>query len=326
MSKAVSVLDSKLPAHLQVLATDAGQDQWASGTASGFPVISIKGKVFHIRRGDDVELVVKPGTEDDPEPASRLQLVILRSNKGVARTYYEDAYVEGSDDPPTCYSNDGVRPEADSEDRQSKMCATCPNAQWGSRMTESGKKGKACGEVKRLAVAPAGQLNDPMLLRVPPTSLKTWDKYVDTLLKRGINPTQVITGISFDPAFSHQVMVFKPAGFVTDEMVPALSEVLGESILETIIGSGPVPAAPLEDDEEDVPAPAAKKKAAKAKPAPVVEDDEDDDSEEEEAPPPPPKKKPAKAKPAPVAEDDDEDEDGDLDALADLDFDELDLD
>lgn len=358
MSKSVSVLDAKLPAHLQVLASDGGADEWMSGTASGFPVISIKGKVFHIKRGDEEELVIKPGTEDDPEPASRLQMVVLRSNKGVARTYYEDAYVEGSDEAPTCYSNDGVRPEPDAEDRQSKSCATCPHAQWGSRMTENGKKGKACSEVKRLAVAPAGQLNDPMLLRIPPTSLKTWDRYVSVLLKRGLNPTQVITSVSFDPAFSHQVLVFKPTGFVTDEMLPDLQAVLQEPVLETIIGAGPVPALPdsEDDDSEDDEAPAPKKKpaakkkpvpveepddddsdedeapapapkrkpAAKKKPAPVVED-EDDDSDEDEAPAP--KKKPAaKKKPAPVEEPDDDDSDDGLDGLDDLDFDDLNLD
>lgn len=307
MSNAVSVLDKKLPAHLRVLASDAADtvDEWSSGTATGFPVISINGKVFHIKRGDDLELVCR---DDDPdEPASKLQIVVLRSNRGVSRTYYADKYVEGSDDAPDCYSDDGITPNADAEDRQAKKCATCPNAQWGSRITENGKKGKACSEVKRLAVVPAGLLNDPMLLRLPPTSLKGWDKYIDSISKRGLNPTQVITQISFDPSVSHQLMLFKPVGFVTADMVAEVEEVLADPMLELIIGAGnsgaDESAGVDEEDEAPAPKPKAKRKP-RAKPAPVVEDDEEEEVEEEAAPPPKRKRKP-RAKPAPVVEDDD---------------------
>lgn len=354
MSREVSILDKKLPAHLKVLASDKDDvmDEWGSGTKSGFPVISINGKVFHIKRGTDLELVTRP---DDPdEAATRLQVIVLRSNRGVARTYYEDKYVEGSDDPPTCYSNDGVAPEPDVEDRQAKKCAICKHAQWGSRITENGKKGKACSEVKRLAVVPAGQLNDPMLLRIPPTSLKEWDLYVESLAKRGLNPTQMITSVGFDPKVSHQLFVFKPVGFVTEDMVPELRKTLEDNILDTIVGSPTVPAETAEDDEEeDEPAPKAKAKA-KHKPAPVEEDEEDeeedepapapkpkakrkpaakakptpvedDEDEEDEEDAPPPKRKP-KAKPAPVVdEEDDEEDDEGLDGLEGLDFDDIDF-
>lgn len=358
--KDLAKIEGKLPAHLQKLGGDSGADQWQSGTQSGFPVVSTKGKVFHVKRGDDVELIAK---HDDPdEPETKLKVIVLKTNPGVSRTYYEDTYQEGSDDPPTCYSNDGITPALDAEDRQSKTCATCKWSQWGSRITENNKKGKACSEVKRLAVGLWIQPNEPMLLRVPPTSLKQWDNYVNQLFKRGVNPTQVITEVRFDPTVSHQVLLFKPVAFVTEDLVPEIEEALADPIVEQIIGAGNDPgdipppddeeddddtppppkkapakrrkAPPPEDDEEDdeeeeappKKAPARKRKAPTKK-APPPEDSEEDEDDEEEAPPPkrkaPTKKAPAKKTPPPDDDDDDDDEEDDLAGLEDLDLDDL---
>jgi hypothetical protein len=309
--KTPALLNSKLPAHLQSLGGDDDADEWASGTASGFPVVSTRGKVFHVKRGDDVELIAK--ADDPDEPETKLKVVVLKTNKGVSRTYYEDTYEEGSDDPPTCYSNDGIIPAADVEDRQAKKCAVCPKAQWGSRITESGKKGKACSEVKRLAVALWSDPSEPMLLRVPPTSLKGWDTYVNMLFKRGVKPPQVITEIRFDPSVSHQVLMFKPIGFVTEDMLEDVQSALAEPTVEQIIGAGNDPGditPPADDEDEDEAPPKPKKKAPPKRRAPAKASDEEDD--EEEAPPKPKKKAPARRrKPAPEPEDSDEDDEED---------------
>lgn len=293
----------KLPAHLAALAV---QEDWSSGTTGGFPVISTKGKVFHIKRGDELELV----TNDDDEPVSSLQVVVLKTHQGVAKTYYEKTYVEGSDDKPTCYSTNGVEPAMDAEQRQAKKCAICPHNQWGSRITEDGNKAKKCSDVKRLAVAPGGQVNDPMLIRVPPTSLKAWDSYCSMLAKKGLSPAHVITKISFDPNVAHQLLIFKPVGFITEDMVPLLEEALRDPLLDSIIGTAEGPRdeaihaeAEEESEAEEEPAPKPKAKPKrKAKPKPKVEPEPEPDEEEEP--------------------DEGEDDDDDLDELdfGDLDF------
>lgn len=320
---------TNLPANLAALNDD---EDWGSGHVGGFPVISIKSKVFHICRGEDKELVTRP---DDPdEPASHISVVVIKTHKGVARTFYASNYEEGSAEKPDCYSNDGITPAADAENQQCKTCAACPQAQWGSRITESGKKAKACNEVKRLAVAAPGQLNDPMLLRVPTTSLKNWDQYVDMLKKRGAVPAQVVTKISFDHAVSHQLLNFKPIGFIDGPLVQQLLEIRDTELVQNIIGQGSNagyagdPSDVTAGGQADAPAKAEKPKAAKPKQAPVAE--EVDDDEEEEAPEPPPARKtnrttkaapePKKA-PEPAAEDDEDDDslDADLEeALASL--------
>lgn len=333
---------AKVPAAI-AKAFNVSFDDFSSGQKAGFPTVSIKGKVFHIKRGDEKTLVTKPDAPD--EPAASIEVVVIKTHPGVAKTYYSKGFTEGSVEKPDCYSNDGVAPAADAQSAQAKKCAVCPHNQWGSKITEDGKKGKSCADVKRLAVAAAGQLNDPMLLRVPAASLKAWDQYVDLLKKRGVPPPAVVTKVGFDYTVAHPALTFKPVGFINDEMAAEIHAVLDDAVVQSIIGGAPVvaedeafeqmatPAAKVEEPEEvatPAPKPAAKPAAAKPKSAAlaaVIEEAEEapppkksvrvEAAEEPEAPAP----KPAAKKAAPVVEVQDDLMDG-LDALlSDIGFD-----
>ena len=269
MSNLIPFDSAKLPASI-AKAFSVSFDDFSTGQKGGFPVISIKGKVFHIKRGDEKTLVTKP--DSDGEPAASLEVIVLKTHPGVAKTYYSKGFSEGSVEKPDCYSNDGTAPAADAQSPQAKKCAACPHNQWGSKITEDGKKGKSCADVKRLAVAPAGQINDPMLLRVPAASLKTWDQYVDLLKKRGVPPPAVVTKVGFDYTVAHPALTFKPIGFIDEAMAVEVKEVLDTDAVQNIIGGAPS-AAEVDNGEAETP------KAA-AKPAPV----------EEETPAPAPKK------------------------------------
>ena len=269
MSNLIPFDSAKLPASI-AKAFSISFDDFSTGQKGGFPVISIKGKVFHIKRGDEKTLVTKP--DGDGEPAASLEVIVLKTHPGVAKTYYSKGFSEGSVEKPDCYSNDGTAPAADAQSPQAKKCAACPHNQWGSKITEDGKKGKSCADVKRLAVAPAGQINDPMLLRVPAASLKTWDQYVDLLKKRGVPPPAVVTKVGFDYTVAHPALTFKPIGFIDEAMAVEVKEVLDTDVVQNIIGGAPS-VAEVDNGEAETP------KAA-AKPAPV----------EEEAPAPAPKK------------------------------------
>jgi hypothetical protein len=276
-----------LPAELAAL---GGDEDWGSGQVGGFPVISLKGKQFTIMRGDVAELITRP---DDPdEAAGSIEVVILRTHKGTAKTYYEKKYDPESADKPDCYSNDGVVPAADAQNPQATKCATCPHNQWGSRISESGKKGKSCSDIKRLAVASPTLLADPMLLRLPPTTLKPWDEYVGMLQKRGgYRPAQVVTKIAFDKDAVHQQLTFKPVALISADMAAQVAAVREEPVVLNIIGAGPEAGPPVavaaeKPVEKPEPVKAAKEKpAAKAepvkeapKPAPKAEEvDLDDD-------------------------------------------------
>lgn len=325
-SNVVPFAAGKLPAHLRNRNAGGVANVFAAAvSAGGFPVVSIKGKVFHIQRGDERELVTAPG--DDEAPAASIEVVVVGINPHKSKVYYSEGYQEGSVDKPTCYSNDGIAPGADAQEPQAKKCATCVHNQWGSRITDSGSKAKACSDSMRLAIAPAGQINDPMLIRVPATSLKPLGQYGEMLAKRGVLPHQVVTKIGFDHSVSHPALTFKAIRFVSEEELEEVDEVMQDEMIGMITGTAPIPAdvhqpvAEDEDEEEEAPAPKRKapaKKAAakKARKPVVVEEDEDEDEDEDEEEVVAPKRKAAKKPVAEVEEIDDLSE-----ALDNLEFD-----
>ena len=270
-----------LPAHIAKLFGNASPDDLSANTGGGFPVISIKGKVFHIVRGDERTLVTKPDTPD--EPAGSLELVLLKANPHLSKTYYSEGFVEGSAEKPDCYSNDGVAPAADSQKPQSTKCATCPKNQWGSKITDNGSKGKACADVRRMAVAPAGQINDPMLLRVPAASLKPLAEYGQMLAKRGVPYQAVVTKVGFDYSVAHPALTFKAVGFLDAAGAKLAAETLDSDIVAQILGHVEVPVS-AQPANEDAPAettkpaaaekPAAEKPAAKTKAAPKAAEED----------------------------------------------------
>ena len=283
----IAIKASSLPAHLRKKAKAVNVFAAAVSTG-GYPVVSIKGKVFHVQRGDERTLVTKPG--DDEEAAGSLEVVILATNPNKSKVYYDGGYTEGSTDKPVCYSNDGIAPAADAEDPQCKKCAICPHNEWGSRISENGNKVKACTDSMRLAIAPAGQTNDPMLIRVPAASLKTLGSYGSQLAKRGVGPEDVITKIGFDYSVAHPALTFKAVRFVDEAEAAELEQVLvdeAETIGNITGTAGGVTneneakaeAAPAPKRAEK-PAPAEEPKATKATKVAV----EDEDEAEDEAP------------------------------------------
>jgi hypothetical protein len=267
----VAFAASKLPAHL---AGKAKTDNVFANavSAGGFPIISIKGKVFHVQRGDDKTLVTN-GVEG--EPAASLEAIIVGVNPNKSKLYYDSGYEEGSVAKPTCYSNDGLAPNADAENPQAKKCAVCPHNQWGSRITDNGGKGKACGDSMRLAISPPDQLNDPMLIRVPAASLKTLGQYGAQLAKRGVEPHHVLTKIGFDYNVAHPALTFKAMRFVeADELAQVEAVLLEESeTIGQITGTGNSVTPEVEHKAaEAAPKPApAPEPAPKPAPEPVAE-------------------------------------------------------
>lgn len=299
----------------------------------GYPTVSIKGKVFTLKRGDEKTLITRPNQDGEEEPARSLEVVILKagpSGDKLSKVYYKDGYTEGSDAKPLCYSNDGIAPGVNAQEPQCKTCAACPQNVWGSHITDDGKKGKACSDSKRLAIAAAGQINDPMLMRVPAASLKALTAFGQTLAKRGVPYQAVVAKIGFDYSVAHPALTFKPVGFVDEGALAEIKEVMGSDLVKRICGEIEdlyVPddadtsekfeqAAPKKAEPKPEPKAPAAKKAAVVKPQ-VTEDDD-----------PPPKVKvavegedaPAPKKAAPVSKVQEVEEDLDA-ALDDMDFD-----
>lgn len=83
-----------------------------------------------------------------------MKFVVVGVSKGINRTYYPGTYVEGQDNPATCWSAEGVVPNTEVESPQSKACGTCPQNIEGSGQGKS----RACRFSKRLAVVLEGDI------------------------------------------------------------------------------------------------------------------------------------------------------------------------
>jgi hypothetical protein len=230
MNQLVAFDNMNLPAHLQGAVTDVNTDL-STGVTGGFAVLSIKGKVFHIVENKERTLIETP---DTGHPAQSLDMVIVKANPAISKTYYPDGYSDDAAAKPSCYSNNGHHPELDSEAPQSKTCAACPMNVYGSRIGEGGQKGKACSDARRIAVAGLGDYGTAVLLRVPPTSLKALASYSDMLNKRRAPYQAVVTRISFDFSLAYPSLTFKAVDWLPADDYKEVLELSASSVVSQI--------------------------------------------------------------------------------------------
>jgi hypothetical protein len=290
-----------LPSYLKSFNISEINADLTAHAGGGFPVISIKGKVFAIVR--DGERTVLPNPKDPESPATAIDVVLLKANKGTSKVFYLKGYDKDNSEgqKPDCYSSDGIAPAADAQTPQAKKCATCPHNQWGSKISDKGAtKGKACSDTVRMAVAAAGQVNDPMLLRVPPASIKALGEYGQMLAKRGVGYNMVVTKVAFDMEAESPKLTFKPVGFLDDAAFAEVQETIQSDLVANILGASPVPLA-LEAPADEPEIKGTPPKAA-VKTKTVTEDEVTEAVAAAEAKPVA-KPKPA-AKPAPVVDSD----------------------
>lgn len=225
-----------------------------------FPSLSIKGKVFTLSKDGVKTILKRPGPDGDEEVAQSVGVVILRANMN-AKTFYAKRYAEGDSEGarPDCYSFDGVVPSANSPHPQANKCAICPHNQWGSRAGDGDKeesKGKACNDNARLAIATPDNLSSPMLLRVPPASLKPLRESVKELNARKVPYNVVVTRVSFDPTAPSPRLLFKPAGLLPQDTFGVLKEMYENEQVRAIVGADDpglehvVPYVPENDEDQ----------------------------------------------------------------------------
>lgn len=267
-----------------------GKGSIAAALSVSFPVIRYKGKVWSMSKADGDREKIMREIDGEMQPAPYIDVVILdvgpsADRKLNAKVWYAKAFVEG-DEPaaPDCSSDDGITPRADSKNKQSDNCATCPKNVWGS-----GKEGKGreCGDSKRLAVATADNLKAPMLLTVPAGSLGGFNEYLNWLLKKGVEVCYAtVTRIGFDYDAAHPKLTFKAIGWVSEDPTPYLEN----EQIDFIVGRKALPA---REHADDIPGdkPAFAKKAEK--PAEPAAEAPKKSAAKPAAPPAEPKAKPA---------------------------------
>jgi hypothetical protein len=127
-----------------------------------------------------------------------------------------------------------VVPDSGAPNKQSRTCVGCPHNVWGSktnRETGLATRGKACMDSKRLAVVPAGDIENrgyggPMMLSVPPSSLKRLGPYQNMLEANGFHYAAVWTRITFEAESAYPLFKF--------DAVAALDDVQAEQVLKMV--------------------------------------------------------------------------------------------
>lgn len=178
------------------------------------------------RAGNRFTLVDTAGSQK-PWELLHIDVVIADIGPNDSRMYFAgqfDPANAGNGEPPTCFSDNGVGPSSQARVPQSALCSSCPQAVWGSKITQQGNQVPACQSGKKLAVIVVG---DPSGLayefRIPPGSYSHkpaqdpqqggWVWYCNALKGYNLQPCDVITRISFLPG-TMGVLQFKPIGMV----------------------------------------------------------------------------------------------------------------
>lgn len=252
MNALVPLKASALPAVFQNMSNVPDMNSAAQqGLSGGFGVVSYKGKNWRIKYAGDDEVIMDPRGVPDP----LLEAVIVGVAGTISKQWYSATYSEGDDAAPDCFSVNGVTPDPASPHRQCESCAVCPKNQWGTKVTTDGtdSKAKACQDSRRIAVVPLGDiLNEdyggPMLLRIPPTSLRNLATYTKELSRYGAQPFMVHTRIGFDHNVAYPLLQFQAVRWLTQDEGVQVATVLEDEqikrILEEAAVEAPTQAAP----------------------------------------------------------------------------------
>lgn len=122
-----------------------------------------------------------------------------------ARIYWGRSYNPGATkEPPACTSNDGFMGVGN----PGGMCVACPYSQFKSARNPDGSQaaGQACKELRQLLVLLPGHMI-PHLLSIQPTSVRGFDKYVQTLASGRSSYWTAVTRFSIEivPASGYPV-------------------------------------------------------------------------------------------------------------------------
>lgn len=136
----------------------------------------------------------------DETKEAKFEGVILDQHP--ANAWWEkDISLTGGGSLPDCFSLDGITPvpEDQCENRQNDKCADCKQNQFGSDPKTG--KGKSCKNMKRVMILMESSLL-PRRFTIPPTSIRSFESYMTTLVDRGLPYACVVTEFRLDKKIS----------------------------------------------------------------------------------------------------------------------------
>lgn len=165
---------------------------------------SISLDVIKIPAGGGIMFEIPSGDPENPDVAKEIEGVIVWHHP--VNTYWSKEFT-GEDAMPDCVSLDG-KVGKDMHSERMINCSTCQLNQFGSKGA-----GKACRNSHRLYILRQGDAL-PLILSVPPSSLKTLKEYIaKRIIARNKRTACVITKIALKKAQSSGGITYSQAVF-----------------------------------------------------------------------------------------------------------------
>jgi len=243
MSNAIVVPDTFKGPVAAVFAGAAGAgDDLSGGITGGYGLIKYRGKVWSIQHHGNTNVLMR---EDGDGPRGSIEVVIVKANAALSKTWYEGGWDENNNNPPDCASANGIVPDVGVPKKQSDICATCPKNAWSS--APNGGKGKACGDHRRMAVVPFTDLRNeyfggPLLLRCPAASLQEMAAFDARYKGMGYPYFTMAIKIGFDPQESFPKFTFAAIRPLTEAEGQIIMELRNSPETARVVNEGTAPA------------------------------------------------------------------------------------
>lgn len=179
-----------------------------------------------------------------PFKDNKMQVVVVDAR--LENAYYEDKFDPDNPASPVCYAlgNDDktMKPHEKSSKPQADFCRNC---KWNEFESADQGRGKACKNIRRLALLPgdekqltpaALEKNEFAILKVPVTSVKGWAGYVRGLhVLQKIAPIGAVTEIRTQPDPKTQFRIlFEQVEAVDEKLMPLLISRIPEAAQQLV--------------------------------------------------------------------------------------------
>lgn len=200
------------------------------------PHISIAGNGFTLIDSQGQKMPIGP----------MMEAVVVDMLEYMGKKFYENDWTPGSDEPPTCWSTNGLAPSRDSMKPQAATCGQC---QWNVRGSDvsriSNKPIKACRDEKMLAIMLPQYPQMLFQLIVPPGSFKNWSAFMAPFSKAsGVDVSDCLVRFGFQPQVNG-VLTFELCGYIPEQLVAPFNAALQSKATDAIVGRNDVPIAML---------------------------------------------------------------------------------
>ena len=225
---------SDLPSYLQTRATKAVATRAAEGIGGSLPPhISIRGNRF--------TLVDAAGNKKQVDELF-LDGCFVDVSDVMCKQFYENPdWTPDSNDPPTCWSANGIAPSRDASTPQAATCAVCDwNVRGSAHSKVSGKAVKACRDEKWAAFAPAKFPGMLFQLKVTPGSFKAWSAYVKKFEGQSTDLSDVVTRVTFAPDTNGQLL-FEATSYIDEATYKVREAALVGKNTDVLVGRNDVP-------------------------------------------------------------------------------------